>query len=147
MGFKKGEGGRPPGAKNKLTLARMQLRQEALRRLNEDLPEDAFDGDAIALFQRIYRDPNFDPELRLEAAAKIAAFERKDATPEAEPRYVAIMPLPVKDLNEWRRFTWRPSPMPARRTLPGMRRSPEYPLKTKRTGHLRRTMPHCQQKG
>ena len=110
MAFKKGEGGRPPGAKNKLTLARMQLRQEALRRLNEDLPEDAFDGDAIALFQRIYRDPNFDPELRLEAAAKIAAFERKDATPDAEPKYVAIMPLPVKDLSDWRRLYMEAKP-------------------------------------
>ena len=38
MAFKKGEGGRPKGSKNKLTLARLQLRQEALRRLNEDLP-------------------------------------------------------------------------------------------------------------
>ena len=95
-------GGRRPGSKNKLTLARLELRQEALRRLNEDLPEDAFDGDAIALFQRIYKDPNFDPELRLEAAAKIAQFERKDAAPETEPRYVCVMPLPVKDLAEWK---------------------------------------------
>ena len=100
MPFVKGQGGRKPGSKNKLTLARLELRQEALRRLNEDLPEDAFDGDAIALFQRIYKDPNFDPELRLEAAAKIAQFGRKDAAPEAEPRYVAVMPWPVKDLNE-----------------------------------------------
>ena len=48
MPFVKGQGGRKPGSKNKLTLARLELRQEALRRLNEDLPEDAFDGDAIA---------------------------------------------------------------------------------------------------
>ena len=56
---------------------RLQFCQEALRRLNEDLPEDAFRGDAIELFQRVYRDPNFDPQLQLDAAAKIAAFERK----------------------------------------------------------------------
>ena len=92
-------GGRRPGSKNKLTLARLELRQEALRRLNEDLPEDAFDGDAIALFQRIYKDPNFDPELRLEAAAKIAQFERKDAAPETEPRYDLCSLLTF-----WRRF-------------------------------------------
>jgi hypothetical protein len=102
MAFKKGEGGRPKGAKNKLTLLRLQLRQEALRRLNEDLPADAFRGDAIELFQRVYRDPNFDPQLRLDAAAKIAAFERKETSPETAPRYVAIMPWPVKDLDEWR---------------------------------------------
>jgi hypothetical protein len=102
MAFKKGEGGRPKGSKNKLTLARLQLRQEALRRLNEDLPEDAFRGDAIELFQRVYRDPNFDPQLRLDAAAKIAAFERKESGTETAPRYVAIMPIPVKDLDEWR---------------------------------------------
>ena len=101
MGFKKGEGGRKPGSKNKLTLARLQMREEALRRLNEDLPADAFDGDAIAFFQRIYRDPNFDPQLRLDAAAKIAAFERKDST-EDKPQYVAVMPMPVKNLDEWK---------------------------------------------
>ena len=103
MPFVKGQGGRKPGSKNKLTLARLELRQEALRRLNEDLPEDAFDGDAIALFQRIYKDPNFDPELRLEVAAKIAQFERKDAAPDTEPRYVCIMPPPIPNLEAWKR--------------------------------------------
>jgi len=104
----KGQGGRKPGSKNKLTLARQQLRQEALRRLNEDLPEDAFDGDAIALFQRIYKDPGFDPELRLEAAAKIAQFERKEPSPDAAPKYVAVMPpaLPGKDSHQQLAVWW-----------------------------------------
>lgn len=103
MTFKKGEGGRKKGSKNKLTLARLQMREEALRRLNEELPEDSFKGDSIQFFQRIYRDPNFDPQLRLEAAARLAQFERKEASPDSEPRYVAIMPWPVRDLDEWRR--------------------------------------------
>ena len=70
--------------------------------LNESLPADAFDGDAIALFQRIYRDPTFDPELRLEAAARIAQFERKESTPTDQPKYVVVMPLPVNSLEEWK---------------------------------------------
>jgi hypothetical protein len=101
VGFKKGEGGRKPGSKNKLTLTKYAARVEAMKLLNESLSEDAFEGDAIALFQRIYRDPTFDAELRLEAAAKIAQFERKEA-PIEQQKYVVAMPLPVKDLDEWK---------------------------------------------
>jgi hypothetical protein len=102
MTFKPGEGGRKKGSKNKLTLAKMQMREEALRRLNEELPEDAFKGDAIEFFQRIYKDNSFDPQLRLDAAAKLAAIERKEANPDSAPKYVVVMPMPVKDLDEWR---------------------------------------------
>jgi hypothetical protein len=70
--------------------------------LNDELPEDAFKGDAIEFFQRIYKDNSFDPQLRLDAAAKLAAIERKEANPDSAPRYVAVMPVPVKDLAEWR---------------------------------------------
>jgi hypothetical protein len=34
--------------------------------------------------------------------AKIAQFERKEANPDAAPRYVAVMPWPCKDLAEWK---------------------------------------------
>ena len=102
MTFKKGEGGRKPGSKNKLTLAKAAARAEAMKLLNESLPADAFSGDAIALFQRIYRDPTFDAELRLEAAAKIAQFERKESTPAEQQSYVVVMPVPVSSLDEWK---------------------------------------------
>jgi hypothetical protein len=101
--FQKGQGGRKPGSKNKLTLAKAAARAEAMKMLNESLPADAFDGDAIALFQRIYRDPTFDAELRLEAAAKIAQFERKESTTAEQQRYVVVMPLPVNSLEEWKK--------------------------------------------
>jgi hypothetical protein len=100
--FKKGEGGRKPGSKNRLTLAKAAARAEAMKMLNSSLPADAFDGDAIALFQRIYRDPSFDAELRLEAAARIAQFERKESTPAEQQRYVVVMPLPANSLEEWK---------------------------------------------
>ena len=103
MTFRKGEGGRKPGSKNKWTLAKAAARAEAMKLLNESLPADAFTGDAIALFQRLYRDPNCDPELRLEAAAKIAQFERKDSAPADQPRYVVVMPLPCTTLQELKR--------------------------------------------
>ena len=102
MGFKPGQGGRPKGSKNKLTLEKLKMREEALRRLNDELPEDAFKGDAIEFFQRIYKDNSFDPQLRLDAAAKLAAIERKEANPDSAPKYVVVMPMPVKDLEEWK---------------------------------------------
>ena len=102
MVFKPGQGGRPKGSKNKLTLEKLQMREEALRRLNDELPEDAFKGDAIEFFQRIYKDNSFDPQLRLDAAAKLAAIERKEANPDSAPKYVVVMPMPVKDLEEWK---------------------------------------------
>ena len=110
MVFKPGEGGRKKGSKNKLTLAKMQMREEALRRLNDELPEDAFKGDAIEFFQRIYKDNSFDPQLRLDAAAKLAAIERKEANPDSAPKYVAVMPWPVADMDEWKRLYMEKAP-------------------------------------
>ncbi len=37
---------------------------------------DAFEGDGVAYMQSVYRDPAFSMELRLDAAAKAARFER-----------------------------------------------------------------------
>jgi hypothetical protein len=42
MTFRKGEGGRKPGSKNKWTLAKAAARAEAMKLLNESLPADAW---------------------------------------------------------------------------------------------------------
>jgi hypothetical protein len=41
---------------------------------------NAFEGDAVAYMQTVYRDPSFSQELRLDAAAKAARFERPTLT-------------------------------------------------------------------
>jgi hypothetical protein len=44
-------------------------------KLKQSVP-DAFEGDGVAYMQSVYRDPSFSQELRLDAAAKAARFER-----------------------------------------------------------------------
>jgi hypothetical protein len=45
------------------------------QKLKQTVP-DAFEGDGVAFMQAVYRDPSFSLELRLDAAAKAARFER-----------------------------------------------------------------------
>ena len=63
------------GARNKRTVAVEQAMQVVAERLKEVVP-GAFEGDGVAYMQSVYRDPSFPPELRLDAAAKAARFER-----------------------------------------------------------------------
>ena len=49
--------------------------QVVAEKLKQAVP-GAFEGDAVALMQAIYRDPAFSMEQRLDAAAKAARFER-----------------------------------------------------------------------
>ena len=66
--------------------------QVVAAKLKEAVP-DAFDGDGVAFMQSVYRDPSFPTELRLDAAAKAARFERpalaatmvRDVTPPRDP--------------------------------------------------------------
>jgi hypothetical protein len=44
-------------------------------RFKAEVP-NAFEGDGVAYMQSVYRDPSFSHELRLDAAAKAARFER-----------------------------------------------------------------------
>jgi hypothetical protein len=67
--------GRPKGAKNQRTVAVEQAMQAVAEKLKQAVPE-AFEGDGIAYMQSVYRDPSFPQELRLDAAAKAARFER-----------------------------------------------------------------------
>ena len=67
--------GRPSGAKGKRTVAVEQAMQVVADKLKQAVP-DAFEGDGVAYMQSVYRDPSFSQELRLDAAAKAARYER-----------------------------------------------------------------------
>jgi hypothetical protein len=81
-------GGRQAGVPNKRTAATKAVLLEVVAKFEEAVPA-AFDGDAVALMQVIYRDPQYPIELRLDAAKSSARFERptlsaamvKDVTP------------------------------------------------------------------
>src|ERR1700761_8918615 len=67
--------GRPKGAKGKRTVAVEHAMHVVAEKLKQSVP-DAFEGDGVAYMQSVYRDPSFPQELRLDAAAKAARFER-----------------------------------------------------------------------
>ena len=108
----KKSGGRKPSSKNKLTLAKLQMRKEAMRRINEDLGPNAFKGDSIDFLQQIYKSPNFDMEIRMDAATRASQFERakksKSAINDQKINYVVHMPTPLatgsqhEQMAEWK---------------------------------------------
>jgi hypothetical protein len=81
-------GGRQAGVPNKRTAAKKAALQAVVTKFEAAVPP-AFDGDAVALMQCVYRDPSMPIELRLDAAKSSARFERptlsaamvKDVTP------------------------------------------------------------------
>jgi hypothetical protein len=75
VGGRREGAGRPKGAKNQRTVAVEQAIQVVAEKLKQAVP-DAFEGDGVAYMQSVYRDPSFSLELRLDAAAKAARFER-----------------------------------------------------------------------
>jgi hypothetical protein len=75
VGGRREGAGRPKGAKNRRTVAVEQAMQVVAEKLKQAVP-DAFEGDGVAYMQSVYRDPSFPQELRLDAAAKAARFER-----------------------------------------------------------------------
>ena len=74
-GGKRAGSGRPAGAKNKRTVAVEAAARAVAERFKAEVPT-AFEGDGVAFMQSVYRDPSFSHELRLDAAAKAARFER-----------------------------------------------------------------------
>ena len=74
-GGKRAGSGRPAGAKNKRTVAVETAARAVAERFKAEVPT-AFDGDGVAYLQTVYRDPSARQELRLDAAAKAARFER-----------------------------------------------------------------------
>ena len=97
-GFK--TGGRVKGSRNKAVVAREAAMAEAAKLLSAS-DGDKFDGDAHALLKAVYQNPVFPISLRNDAA-KAALRIESPAEDESAPRYVAIMPWPVKDLDEWK---------------------------------------------
>jgi hypothetical protein len=92
--------GRPPG----VVLGKKRRRE--LRRaaaLSEAVHGEApwFDGDSLAFFQSIYRDPSQPTELKLVAARAAAPYER----PALAATHVQIETQPVMSREErWRRI-------------------------------------------
>jgi hypothetical protein len=80
------------GAKNKRTVAVETAMQVVAERFRAEVPA-AFDGDGVAYLQTVYRDPHQPTELRMDAAAKAARYERpalaatltRDVTPARDP--------------------------------------------------------------
>src|SRR6476659_7249044 len=68
-------GGRVKGTPNRRTAAVEAAARTVAERFKAEVP-NAFEGDGVAYMQSVYRDPSFPQELRLEAAAKAARFER-----------------------------------------------------------------------
>ena len=68
-------GGRVKGTPNRRTAAVEAAARAVAERFKAEVPT-AFDGDGVAYLQTVYRDPSAPQELRLDAAAKAARFER-----------------------------------------------------------------------
>jgi hypothetical protein len=96
--------GRPAGKETPRVGERRKATREvvakAVERFETDHP-NAFPGDAVALLQCVYRNPNIDLAVRIDAASKAARFERpqlaatmvRDTTPAA----MGVILLPVKE--------------------------------------------------
>jgi hypothetical protein len=69
-GGKRPGAGRRPGAKGKLTIGRELAQAKAQAAL-----PSVFEGNALTLFQQVYRDPTNDLKVRIDAAAKAIAYE------------------------------------------------------------------------
>ena len=67
--------GRPPGSKNKKTLAMEAALREAIATAGVDLP-GAFNGDAHAFLTWVYRHPGLPLDLRILAAGKALRVEK-----------------------------------------------------------------------
>lgn len=67
--------GRKPGTKSKTTREREQAAKLAAAKVAEAMP-GAFEGDAHALLMMVYKDPNQDMSLRLDAAKAAIRFEK-----------------------------------------------------------------------
>src|SRR5689334_6081396 len=101
MAFQKGQGGRRPGSKNKLTLAKATAFNEAMKRMNDELGDKGFKGDAIEFLQWIYKNPDFDLVTRMDAAKNAAAFERpKKSETTIEDKRETVVRMPTMPTGE-----------------------------------------------
>jgi hypothetical protein len=93
-GFK--TGGRKPGSKNAKTLERERLQAEAAA----ELSKSGLDSSAANILRGVMNDPRVALHSRLDAAKALVREER--GADDGERTYVAVMPLPVKDMDEWK---------------------------------------------
>ena len=102
MAFKNGakSGGRVKGSRNKAVVAREAAMAEAAKLLSAS-DGDKFDGNAHKLLEAIYKNPAFPISLRNDAAK--AALRVEAPTDDSIQPYVCIMPMPIPDLDEWRK--------------------------------------------
>jgi hypothetical protein len=87
--------GRPKGSIDKRVRWALDAGREAIRSV---LGPDAFDGNALALFQVVYRDPAQPLELRIEAAK--AAIPYESAPLQVMEARVGIHTLASRQLSE-----------------------------------------------
>jgi hypothetical protein len=67
--------GRKPGSKATKTLERLKKVDDVMRSLDATLP-NAFKGDAHAFLCAVYKNPDFPPKLRLDAATAAIGYEK-----------------------------------------------------------------------
>jgi hypothetical protein len=63
--------GRPPGSKNKKTLELEEATQQAVATI-----DGAFEGDAHAFLQAVYKNPDVPLEIRIQAASRALRVEK-----------------------------------------------------------------------
>jgi hypothetical protein len=63
--------GRPPGSKNKKTLALEHASRQAAASI-----DNAFEGDAHAFLQAVYKNPDVPLEIRIQAASRALRVEK-----------------------------------------------------------------------
>src|SRR5687767_12380036 len=108
-GSKPGEhrGGRKPGTPNKRSDELQAAIQQTAAKLREVLPA-AFEGDAHALLMAVYKDPDHDWPIRVDAAKAAIRYEKPalssvDSTGEEVRRAVVRVPPKEDDVSSWHR--------------------------------------------
>ena len=93
MGKKTGRPrGRPKGAKNKRTAQREAAMHEASAQIAKTVG-GAFEGDALAYFMSIYKDPAKPEHLRIDAAKVAIRYERPALAPVEDATGSDVVPL------------------------------------------------------
>jgi hypothetical protein len=85
------------GAKNRRTIAIETAMQVVTAKFKDEVPA-AFDGDGVAYLQTVYRDPVLPVDVRIDAAAKAARYERP-ALAATLTRDVTPIPLSPEAVN------------------------------------------------
>jgi hypothetical protein len=108
-GAKPGErrGGRAAGVPNKRSDELNAAIQQTAAKLHEVLPS-AFEGDAHALLMAVYKDPEHDWPIRVDAAKAAIRYEKPalssvDSTGDEVRRAVVRVPPKEEDIATWHR--------------------------------------------